>query len=190
MIPQFITFTRVRTNETVTVEINSALNSIKTYNDKQEFMNTLGQEDFWKKNRLDLWRDLNNLKATNPAGVCLPIDFVHTHRMLGAVKWRLERAYQDLYQQREDVGAQALYSICDDYGWNKKSRISVKMPRTVQADINPVIIRHEDRPAFERDLELLFAKYHNEDSNKVTEGKQYFRPMDLAQRFVQRYYKL
>ena len=50
---------RQRTHERLIINLLNALETIKKYDEKQQFMNMLGQDTFWKKNRLDLWRALS-----------------------------------------------------------------------------------------------------------------------------------
>lgn len=189
MTPQYFTIHRTRTNEKITVELKSALNSIKSYNDKQVFMNELGQDDFWKKNRLDLWRELSALKVSEPVKPSFTTNFVHTHIMLSSIKWSLINCYDDIYESRENIPT-INYSARNDFNWSKKTHGHEKMSRTFRADINSMIVQHKDKLAFEQELAELFKKYAVTDSESVTAGKQYFNTHQLATRFVEMFYKI
>jgi hypothetical protein len=50
----YLQLTRNRTGEVITLTIEKGLELIREYDRKQQFMNMLGQEEYWKKNRLTL----------------------------------------------------------------------------------------------------------------------------------------
>lgn len=188
MHPEYMTLSRARTGERITVHFNTALDIIQGYHRQQEFMSTLGQEDYWKKNRLTLWRDLKAIQTHGEHSVFY-LQFVNSEQLLPQIRWNLVDHYQKVYRDREETQCNLYYSR-DIHHWGKHNRSSDKHPRVFRADIKHLQIAHSQRVEFEGELRALFEKYNCQDLDQELSGKQYFNPIALASRYVSMYYKI
>jgi len=108
----YITIVRERTNERIKAPLGPVMNRIKTYDEKQSFMNMLGQDTFWKKNRLDLWSALKSTSIDDQVFNTIPDDdriyisripFKHTTHMLNDIKIELADVVSKLITERRQL---------------------------------------------------------------------------------------
>jgi hypothetical protein len=208
----YLQLTRNRTGEVITLTMERGLEIIREYDKKQRFMNILGQEEYWKKNRLTLWKELNNndvveevkteleeLNKINKSvrdkivGGLMMVEFEHTERMLVLIAYRMEEHLAAKFRTREEQAAlktEAKYfSHQEDYhydyntGRGKSLRSRRVMPQYI-------IVRHADLENFNREMTALYDKYGVKDSSKLRKGKRYFDVNELAKRYYRKYYKM
>lgn len=188
--------TRTRTDEKITLRMQDALQVINAYNDKQKFMNALGQEDFWKKNRLLLWKELGTLdiKDTDDykfgeEDATITTDFITTDRMLGQIAYRLGDYYNARFAKREDSVMKETNAIRDmnDYYFDDEHG-RTKSLRTRRVSPSIISVQHADVENFRQELEALYNKYQVEEIEKVDNGKRYFDTYEVSRRLVSLYY--
>lgn len=189
---------RTRTNETTTVRLEQGLKIITEYHDKQKFMNMLGQENFWKKNRLLLWKDLQalDIKDTDEyrfaeANATIDTAFINTDIMINQIRYRIETYYNERFTDREEKvleqGNEFNFRHTNDYHYCHTNGRK-KSLRTRKVSTANISVRHADLPNFERDLDALYKKYQVKDANKLRNGKRYFDVYDVSRRLVSLYY--
>lgn len=186
---------RERTNETIVLEMNKALITIKKYDDKQKFMNMLGQDNFWKKNRLDLWAQLNDDAIDNEVFLAIDpetrlyisrVPFKHTSQMLQYIKIELSNAIDSKIQKRRRV---------EPEHWNIDNNNNIYengerhyVTRAVRADVPYFFIRTEDIDKFDKEFNKLMAKYEVKSPLRLKNGVQRFKVSSVANRYVERYF--
>lgn len=191
----YMSLVRERTNETIVLEMNKALITIKKYDDKQKFMNMLGQDNFWKKNRLDLWAQLNDDAIDNEVFLAIPeqdrlyiskVPFKHTSQMLNYIKVELSNAIDSKIQKRRRV---------EPEHWNIDNNNSIYsngerqyVTRAIRADIPYFYIRTEDVDKFDQEFSKLITKYMVKDPLRLKNGAQRFKVKTVANRYVERYF--
>lgn len=200
MTTLYLKLTRTRTGETRTLRLEEALRCINTYNDKQKFMNMLGQEDFWKKNRLLLWKDLTALdikdtdeyKYDDFKAETIQTDFINTEIMLNQIKYRLQSYYDTIFTKREEsiIAEQERHFTHTDDNYYNNNIGRCKSLRTRRVNPEILSVRHADMESFNKELNALYKKYGVKDTIKIKNGKRYFNTYDLAQKMVKLYYKL
>jgi len=188
--PIYLTLVRERTNETIKLELGPALNRIKTYDDKQKFMNMLGQDTFWKKNRLDLWSELNTIKVDDDRllddGLWLQqVAFQNTPIMLATIKDRLKLEFEILVQRDRKIPVSDYWEYND---WNNiyQNGERVFVTRAVRIDVPNHFIRTEDVAKFDKELAKLLDKYVVKDPLRLRNGKKRFNHRTVANRYVER----
>ena len=192
--------TRTRTNETTTVKLEQGLKIINEYHDKQKFMNMLGQENFWKKNRLLLWKDLQaaDIKDTdeyryNEADATIETAFINTDIMINQIRYRIETYYNERFTDREEKvleqGKDKDFNFrhSNDY-YHDREYGRTKSLRTRRVSTAVISVRHADLVNFETELNALYKKYQVKDANKLRNGKRYFDVYDVSRRLVSLYY--
>ena len=189
--PIYLTLVRERTRERITLPLGPALNRIKTYDDKQKFMNMLGQDTFWKKNRLDLWTELNtliipeaSLLQDKDATLLNNVAFQNTPIMLATIKDRLTQETQDLIEQRRAIKTQAC-KYCD-YNHIYQNGERTYVDRAVRIDVPNHYIRTEDLAKFDAELAKLLDKYIVKDPLRLRNGAQRFNIRTVSNRYVER----
>jgi len=170
MHPEYFTISRTRTNERIIVHLDTALNIIKSYHSQQEFMTKLGQQDYWKKNRLTLWRDLKKIETQGVRSEFY-IQFVNSEQLLPQIRWNLCDHYQKIYQDREHPEPDKFMYAREIHYWSKTH--SNKHPNVFRADFKHWQIEHKDRAAFLTELKALHAKYNRDDLDAEFTGKKY-----------------
>lgn len=190
--PIYLTLVRERTNEVIKLELGPALNRIKTYDDKQKFMNMLGQDTFWKKNRLDLWTELNTIKVDDDRllddGLWLQrVAFQNTPIMLRTIKDRLKLEFETLIQRDRKIPISDGWEYDD---WNNiyQNGERVFVTRAVRIDVPNHFIRTDDVAAFDKELNKLLNKYVVKDPLRLRNGKKRFNHRTVANRYVERVY--
>jgi len=189
--PIYLTLVRERTNEVIKVELGPAMNRIKTYDDKQKFMNMLGQDTFWKKNRLDLWTELKHLdvqddRLLDDAHWLPRVAFQNTPIMLMTIKDRLKDITQQMIEQRRKIPTTNWeYSDYNHIYQNGERRF---VDRAVRIDVPNHYIRTEDVEAFDRELSKLLDKYVVKDPTRLRNGRKRFNIRTLSNRYVERVY--
>jgi hypothetical protein len=189
----YLELRRERTFETLVLELNSALTTIKKYDEKQQFMNMLGQENFWKKNRLDLWSalkqdaiDLTTLKPEDKdMRFTLPaVAFQNTPKMLPSIKERLKVYFELEIQQRRALPE----DTCKYDSWNHiyQNGERVFVSRAVRIDVPNHYIRTEDVAKFDQELKKLLNKYVVSDPLRLKNGKRRLNFRTVANRYVER----
>jgi len=189
--PIYLTLIRERTNEVIKVELGPAMNRIKTYDDKQKFMNMLGQDTFWKKNRLTLWTELSALDITDTNtptdAICLPrVAFQHTDIMLRTIKERLTHETQIMIEQRRKIPTTNWQY--DDYNHIYQNGERRFVDRAVRIDVPNHYIRTEDVEAFDKELSKLLDKYVVKDPTRLRNGRKRFNIRTVSNRYVERVY--
>ena len=189
--PIYLPLVRERTQERIVVSLGSALNRIKTYDDKQRFMNMLGQDTFWKKNRLDLWAELNSIKENE---FSLPQDhqllnnvaFQNTPIMLATIKDRLKHETEILIQEQRKIKTTGCGydDWCNIYQNGEREFVT----RAVRIDVPNHYVRTEDLAAFDAELTKLLNKYVVKDPLRLRNGKKRFNFRTVANRYVERVY--
>jgi len=180
---------RERTRERITLPLGPALNRIKTYDDKQKFMNMLGQDTFWKKNRLDLWAELNTLMIDDDT---LSQDvirlnnvaFQNTPIMLATIKDRLKHETEQLIESRRQIKTTGCAISDHNHIYQNGERTFVD--RAVRIDVPNHYIRTADVAAFDRELAKLLNKYVVKDPLRLRNGKKRFNIRTLSNRYVER----
>jgi len=189
--PIYLTLVRERTRESITLPLGPALNRIKTYDDKQKFMNMLGQDTFWKKNRLDLWSELNTLsiadddQALKDAMMLNTVAFQNTPIMLNTIKDRLKLEFETLVQRDRKIPVSDYWEYND---WNNiyQNGERVFVTRAVRIDVPNHYIRTEDVAKFDKELAKLLDKYVVKDPLRLRNGKKRFNHRTVANRYVER----
>ena len=189
--PIYLTLVRERTNETVKLELGPAMNRIKTYDDKQKFMNMLGQDTFWKKNRLDLWAELKTIDVDDDRllddAIWLPrVAFQNTPIMLNTIKDRLKHEVQMMIEQRRKIPTTNW--DYDDYNFIYQNGERRYVDRAVKIDVPNHYIRTEDVEKFDQELAKLLDKYVVKDPTRLRNGKKRFNIRTLTNRYVERVY--
>lgn len=190
--PIYLTLVRERTKEHITLPLATALNRIKTYDDKQKFMNLLGQDTFWKKNRLDLWAELNTLviqdedTALKDATLLNNVAFQNTPIMLMTIKDRLKNKTQELIELRRQIKTH----ICsyNDYNHIYQNGEREFVTRAVKMDVPNVYIRTEDLSKVDAEINKILNKYSVKDPLRLKNGKQRFSIRSVCNRYVERMY--
>jgi hypothetical protein len=196
----YLRLVRTRTGEAVMMKLEDGLKVIKEYDDKQRFMNMLGQEEFWKKNRLILWKQLNDIDDSEtiisldiPKDNIIYSDFITTDLLLKQIGYRLESYYHDIFNKREENILDKTIDTCmthrDDYNYNH-THGRYKSLRTRCVSVRNLSIRHSDMEAFQRDVDALYKKYAVQNPDQLKKGKRYYSTYDLSKRMVRLYYKL
>jgi len=184
---------RERTHEKLLLELDTALITIKKYDEKQQFMNMLGQENFWKKNRLDLWSalkqdqvDLDTLKPEDKNSRILldTIAFQNTPIMLPTIKERLKHEVEVLIQQQRALPE----GTCKYDSWNHIYSNGERqyVSRAVKIDVPNHYIRTEDVAKFDQELKKLLDKYVVSDPLRLKNGKRRLNHRTVANRYVER----
>lgn len=193
MHPEYMTLHRTRTNERIIVHLDTALDIIKSYHSQQLFMTKLGQEDYWKRNRLTLWRDLKKIE-TEGVRSAFYIQFVNSEQLLPQIRWNLVDHFMKVYQDREHPVCDKFVYARDIHHWSKieslDSNQSFKHPRVFRVEFNSWQIEHKDKAAFLTELKALHAKYNRDDLDSEYTGKRYYQPNALASRYVSMFYKI
>ena len=189
----YMSLVRERTNETIVLEMNKALITIKKYDDKQKFMNMLGQDNFWKKNRLDLWAQLKQDSIDDEVFLAIPeqdrlyiskVPFKHTNHMLNDIKIELSNVIDNMIQRKRKV---------EPEHWNIDNNNSIYsngerhyVSRAVRADIPYFYLRTEDIDKFDKEFSKLITKYMVKDPLRLKNGAQRFKASTVAKRYVER----
>jgi hypothetical protein len=189
----YITIVRERTNERIKAPLGPVMNRIKTYDEKQSFMNMLGQDTFWKKNRLDLWNELKTLEIDDyqlQGDVdCIwltQVAFQNTPIMLATIKERLTHEVQNMIEHRRRIPTTNWeYS---DYNHIYSNGERKYVDRAVRIDVPNHYIRTEDVEKFDQELSKLLDKYVVKDPTRLRNGKQRFNIRTLSNRYVERVY--
>ena len=212
MTQLYLQITRNRTNEVITVRIEPALKLIREYDKKQNFMNMLGQDEFWKKNRLTLWKQLNEITITDDEnkeleelnkinksvkekiiGGLIMVEFEHTQRMLNAIAYRVETNLSERFRIREEQAALKTEPIYfthhEDYNFDYTNGRG-KALRSRRIHTQNLVVRHADLENFNREITALYKKYAVKDSSKLRNGRRYFDTNELAKRYYSRYYNM
>jgi hypothetical protein len=182
------------------MEVNDGLKVIREYDQKQKFMSMLGQEEFWKKNRLILWKQLDEMDITDhilslniPDKNIIHTDFINTDYMLNQIKYRLEAHYDEVYTKKEErvlsASDQTNLTHRDDYNYNH-THGRHKSLRTRLVSTKNLSVRHSDMQDFNRELDALYKKYAVLNVDRLKNGKRYFDTRSVSTRFVKLYYKL
>jgi hypothetical protein len=185
--PIYLTLVRERTRERITLPLGPALNRIKTYDDKQKFMNMLGQDTFWKKNRLDLWAELNTLVINDEDKDAVKLNnvaFQNTPIMLRTIKDRLTHETQELIEQRRQIKTE----ICSysDYNHIYQNGERTFVDRAVRLDVPNVYIRTEDVAKVDAEIARILNKYAVKEPLRLRNGKQRFNIRTVSNRYVER----
>lgn len=190
----YISLLRERTAEVIHLELSIALEIINSYNRKQEFMNILGQNNFWKKNRLDLWAALEERSLSDSEKTVLTnvqwldrVSFVNTPLMLAAIKQKLKNYFEEkIHTTRKQGLSNWDYDDLNSvYNNGKRSLIT----RAVSCEIPNFYIRSEDIEEFNQDFNKLIKKYEVKDPLRIRSGPRQFWSRTVAQRYVERVYK-
>jgi hypothetical protein len=191
----YMSLVRERTNETIVVEMQSALTTIKNYDQKQKFMNMLGQDAFWKKNRLDLWSALKSQSIDDQVFNTISDDdriyisripFKHTTHMLNDIKIELADVVSKLITERRQLNETNWRADQTNFIYENGERQYVS--RAVRADIPYFYVRTEDVENFDRDLNKLLTKYQVKNPLRLKHGVQRYRVSNVADRYVERYF--
>jgi hypothetical protein len=158
-------------------------------------MNMLGQDNFWKKNRLDLWAQLNDDALSEEAYLAIPVDdkmiisgvpFKHTSQMLNYIKAELSNAIDSKIQKRRRIQPEH---------WNVDNNNNIYengerhyVTRAVRADVPYFFIRTEDIDKFDQEFNKLMAKYMVKSPLRLRNGAQRFKVKTVANRYVERYF--
>ena len=191
----YMSLVRERTNETIVLEMNKALTTIKKYDDKQKFMNMLGQENFWKKNRLDLWAQLNDDAIDNEVFLAIPADdrlyisrvpFKHTTQMLNYIKAELSAEIQKLVDKNREHAVEnwRVDGVNHIYENGERQYVS----RAIRADVPYFYIRTEDVDKFDKDFNKLLNKYKVMNPLRLKNGVRRYKTSSVAKRYVERYF--
>jgi hypothetical protein len=178
----------------ITTKLEDGLKTIKEYAQKQQFMNMLGQEAFWKKNRLLLWNELAKHAVTTQADEkdhIIKTDFINTDYMIGQIAYRLKEYYAQIYEHRESniIEGPQHYRTMDHYDYNQRDgRYKALRVRRVYPD--NLEVRHADLIEFNREMEALYKKYKVKDANRLQKGKRYYDHNEAAKRLVRIHYKI
>jgi hypothetical protein len=189
--PLYLELVRERTHERVFINLINSLETIKKYDEKQQFMNMLGQDDFWKKNRLDLWRALKQdsverCDVPKDAKVLPAVAFQNTPQMLPSIKERLKDHTEVKIQERRELPR----DVCGYDSWNHiyNNGERTYVSRAVKIDVPNHFIRTEDVPAFNADLKKLLDKYVVKDPLRLKNGQRRLNFRTVANRYVERVY--
>jgi len=185
----YMRISRERTRETIVVELKTGLATIKKYDEKQQFMNMLGQENFWKKNRLDLWAALkqDDVETLQQDHIMMgSIAFQNTPIMLPTIKERLKHEAEVLIQERRALPE----DTCKYDAWNHIYQNGERnfVTRAVKIDVPNHYIRTEDVPAFDAELKRLLDKYIVKDPLRLRNGRRRLNFRTVANRYVERVY--
>lgn len=185
--PVYMRISRERTRESIVVALETGLATIKKYDEKQQFMNMLGQENFWKKNRLDLWAALKqeDVAQPDPDHIMLnSIAFQNTPVMLSTIKERLKHETEILIQEQRKIKTTSCGydDWCNIYERGERQFVT----RAVRIDVPNHYIRTEDLPAFDQELAKLLAKYVVKDPLRLRNGRKRFNFRTVANRYVER----
>lgn len=184
---------RHRTAEVIHLELSSGLETIKKYDEKQRFMNQLGQDTFWKKNRLDLWAALKEI-AIDPKN--LPqglsrglhfrdaITFEHTDIMLRKMVYEMIIFYENKIAQQRKVDIDGMTVRHSDWIWDDELTIRKRNTRCMSINPDYFHIRNDDLPSFQQEYQQLLAKYSVNNAARLTQGRQIFPNDDVARKFV------
>jgi hypothetical protein len=158
-------------------------------------MNMLGQENFWKKNRLDLWAQLNDDAIDDEVFLAIPADvkfyiskvpFKHTTQMLNYIKAELSAEFDRHITRRRKV---------EPEHWNVDNNNNIYengerhyVTRAVRADVPYFFIRTEDIDKFDQEFNKLMAKYLVKSPLRLRNGAQRFKVSSVANRYVERYF--
>jgi len=191
----YMSLVRERTNETIVVEMNTALKTIKKYDEKQRFMNMLGQDTFWKKNRLELWSALKQDAIDDKVFLAIPSDdrlyisrvpFKHTQHMLNDIKIELQNEVDKLVSQSREQPVENWRVDGVNHIYENGERHYVS--RAIRADVPYFYIRTEDIAAFDQELNKLLAKYQVKNPLRLKNGIRRFKTSSVAKRYVERYF--
>ena len=208
----YLQLTRNRTGEVITLTIERGLELIREYDRKQQFMNMLGQEEYWKKNRLTLWKQLddndifdevkdelveitkiNKTMKDKITGGLIMAEFEHTDYMLQKIAYRMEAHYAEKFKIREEQAAlktePKYFSHQEDYNYDYTNGRG-KSLRSRRIITQNLIVRHADMENFNREMTALYDRYAVKDSSKLRKGKRYFDVNELAKRYYRKYYKM
>lgn len=208
----YLQLTRNRTGEVITLKMEKGLELIREYDKKQRFMNMLGQEEYWKKNRLTLWKQLDDndifdevkdeleeLNKINKSvkdkitGGLIMVEFEHTQRMLEVIAYRMQTHFAEKFKHREEQeavkGEPKYFDHREeyDYDYNKGRGKSLRSRRVITKNL---VVRHADLENFNREITALYDKYAVKDSSKLRKGKRYFDVNELAKRYYSKYYRM
>ena len=193
--PIYMSLVRERTNETIVLEMNKALTTIKKYDDKQRFMNILGQEDFWKKNRLELWAQLKQDAVSDDAFLAIAeqdrlyisrVPFKHTTQMLNYIKIELSNEANNLVVKSREQPVENWRVDGSNNIYENGERHWVS--RAIRADIPYFYVRTEDIEDFDRDFNRLLNKYAVKNPLRLKNGVRRFKTSSVAKRYVERYF--
>jgi hypothetical protein len=191
----YMSLVRERTNETIVVEMNKALTTIKKYDEKQRFMNLLGQEDFWKKNRLELWAQLTQDAVSDEAFLAIAeqdrlyisrVPFKHTQHMLNDIKIELSNEADKLVVKSREQPVENWRVDGSNNIYENGERHWVS--RAVRADVPYFYVRTEDIENFNRDFNRLLNKYAVKNPLRLKNGVRRFKTSSVAKRYVERYF--
>ena len=187
----YLALIRERTKERIVVPLSSGMERIKKYDQKQQFMNMLGQDTFWKKNRLDLWSALKELEVAdylliqdNDAIMLANVAFQNTPIMLNSIKDRLKHEVEQLIQEDRDIKTTGW--TYDDHNHIYQNGEREFVNRAVRVHIPHHYIRTEDVTNFDQDFNRLLDKYAVKDPLRLKNGKKRFNFRTVANRYVER----
>jgi len=187
----YLELVRERTHERVFINLLNGLATIKKYDEKQQFMTMLGQDTFWKKNRLDLWSALkqdgverSTIKDTDI--LMTAVAFQNTPIMLPTIKERLKHETEVMIHQRRALPE----DTCKYDAWNHIYQNGERnfVTRAVKIDVPNHYIRTEDVPAFDAELKRLLDKYIVKDPLRLRNGRRRLNFRTVANRYVERVY--
>jgi hypothetical protein len=196
----------------ITLTIEKGLELIREYDRKQQFMNMLGQEEYWKKNRLTLWKQLDDndifdevkdelaeLNKINKSmkdkivGGLVMVEFEHTERMLQVIAYRMETHFAERFRTKEEDEAlkeePKYFDHREEYDYDY-TRGRGKNLRARRVTTKNLVVRHADLENFNKEITALYERYGVKDASKLRKGKRYFDVNELAKRYYSRYYKM
>jgi hypothetical protein len=175
--------------------MNKALTTIKKYDEKQRFMTMLGQDTFWKKNRLELWAQLCQDAVSDEAFLAIPandrlyisrVPFKHTNHMLNDIKIELSNEVDKMITQRRQHQVENWRVDNNNNIYENGERHYVS--RAIRADIPYFYIRNEDVEDFDKEFNRLLNKYKVLNPLRLRNGVQRYRVSSVANRYVERYF--
>lgn len=191
----YMSLVRERTNETIVLEMNTALMTIKKYDEKQRFMTMLGQDTFWKKNRLDLWAQLKDDAISDEAFLAIPVEdriyisrvpFKHTNHMLNDIKIELSNEIDKMVSKGREHAVEnwRVDGVNHIYENGERQYVS----RAIRADIPYFYVRNEDVEQFDKEFNKLLNKYKVMNPLRLKNGAQRFKSSSVSKRYVERYF--
>jgi len=158
-------------------------------------MNMLGQENFWKKNRLDLWAQLNDDAIDDEVFLAIPADdkiyisqvpFKHTTQMLNYIKIELSNEMAGKITKRRRIEPEHWRVDSNNNIYENGERHYIT--RAIRADVPYFYIRTEDVEDFDKEFNKLMAKYMVKAPLRLRNGAQRFKVSSVANRYVERYF--
>jgi hypothetical protein len=158
-------------------------------------MNMLGQENFWKKNRLDLWAQLKQDSIDDDVFLAIDPDtrlyisrvpFKHTNHMLNDIKIELSNEVEKRIQQSRNIVVENWRVDGVNHIYENGERHYVS--RAIRADIPYFYVRTEDVENFDREFNKLLSKYAVKNPLRLKNGAQRFKSSSVSKRYVERYF--